>query len=476
MSFNRTQISSFLLTFGLASVLAGCNGNNTGGTDFCGTVAQFSKQLNEAIVPSTGVINSSALQVQSERPTKLLVRLKKEQNGVVSSRAVKEKNLTQQLPNSIELELITEDLYSIRFENADDAERYAADLKLNPAVKLVEADSKVYATFTPNDVMFSRQWQHQALQSSAAWDITQGSENITVAVVDTGIDYNHEDLSANMWKNSKEIPNNGIDDDGNGFIDDVYGWNFINNSNQVISDDQYGHGTHVAGIIGAVANNSVGGAGVSPKVRLMALKFLDSTGSGDTSNAVKGIYYAIKQGAKVINASWGGTDPSDALQQAINDARAAGVLVVVAAGNDGANNDTTASYPANNDNVFSVASTNCSDSMSSFSNYSATKVHIGAPGEQIISTIINNQYGSLSGTSMATPMVSGVAALVLAAHPGLTPAQVQAQIMANSDVIPALQGKVASNGRLNAYKVLKALAQAANVMVLTPFRFLLASL
>ena len=222
------------------------------------------------------------------------------------------------------------------------------------------------------------------------------SANVLVGVIDTGVDYNHPDLAANIWTNPGEIAGNGIDDDGNGYIDDVHGYDFVNNDGDPMDDN--GHGTHFSGTIGGVGNNGIGVAGVNWNVKIMALKFLDSGGSGSTANAVAGVQYATMMGVDVTSNSWGGGGFSQALYDAIDAAGAANIAFVAAAGNNGANNDTSPAYPAAYDlpNIISVAATDDNDELASFSNYGAASVDLGAPGVDILSTLPGNQYGLLS--------------------------------------------------------------------------------
>ncbi|HWQ62980.1 MAG TPA: S8 family serine peptidase [Methanospirillum sp.] len=313
---------------------------------------------------------------------------------------------------------------------------------------------------TPNDPSFSLQWglknSGQApfygksgadIKASDAWGTTTGSSSVIIAVVDTGVDYTHSDLAANIWTNSGEIPNNGIDDDGNGYIDDVRGWNFVSNNNNPMDD--HGHGTHCAGTIAAVGNNNIGITGVCWNAKIMPLKFLDSSGNGRVSDAISAILYANKMGAQVISNSWGGTQYTQALKDAID---ASSAVVVCAAGNSGQNSDTNPQYPAamSSSNIISVAATDSKDNLASFSNYGPSSVDLAAPGVTIYSTYKNNQYQYLSGTSMATPFVSGVAGLLKAANPSMSKNQIRDRILSTVDKLSSLSGKVATGGRLNA--------------------------
>ncbi|MBM4240634.1 MAG: peptidase S8/S53 subtilisin kexin sedolisin [Euryarchaeota archaeon] len=325
----------------------------------------------------------------------------------------------------------------------------------NPDVLYAESNYKFRTEVIPNDSYYSSLWGLTKINAPSAWDITTGSSNVIIAVLDTGVDINHPDLQANIWINTVEIPGNGIDDDDNDFIDDVYGWNFLNDNN-IISDDN-GHGTHVAGIIGAVGNNAQGTTGVMWNVKIMALKFLGSTGKGDVNDAIEAINYARLMGAHIISNSWGGPDYSQALKDIIDASQA---LFVCAAGNDpyygGDNNDVTPTYPASylSPNIIAVAASDQNDNLASFSNYGLNSVDVTAPGVSIYSTKPSSSYGYLSGTSMATPYVSGLAGLIKALRPDLNNLEIKSTILNNVDYISSLAGKILTSGRINAYKAL----------------------
>lgn len=340
-------------------------------------------------------------------------------------------------------------------------------------VRYVEPDFVITTSATPNDPSYSRLWglnnsgqtggvADADMDVAEAWDVSSGSRSVVVGVIDTGIDYNHPDLAANIWRNPGEIAGDGIDNDRNGYVDDVRGWDFANNDNDPFDDE--GHGTHVAGTIGAVGNNGVGIVGVSWNVSLMALKFLGADGSGSTSNAIAAINYATRMrqsfGVNVVatNNSWGGGGFSSALRDAIAAGGSAGVLCVAAAGNESANNDATPSYPANyaGDAVISVAATDSSNRLATFSNYGVTTVDVAAPGVGIYSTVPGNRYASYSGTSMATPHVTGTVALLAAANPQATAAELRTAILSTAVPLPALAGKVATGGLVNAAAALAA--------------------
>ncbi|NEO56228.1 MAG: S8 family serine peptidase [Okeania sp. SIO3B5] len=306
------------------------------------------------------------------------------------------------------------------------------------------------------------------IDAPEAWDIQTGSNNVVVGVIDTGIDYTHPDLVNNMWTNPGETPGNGIDDDGNGYVDDVYGYDFAYGDSDPF-DPIDGHGTHVAGTIGADGNNGQGVVGVNWDVDLMAIKFLDDNGNGNTFGAIQAIEYATMMGADLTNNSWGGGGFSQGLYDAIAAAGAADSLFIASAGNSGTDNDATPHYPDGYDldNIISVANTDQNDNLSSSSQYGARSVDLGAPGTQIASTYPGGGYAYLSGTSMAAPHVSGVAALVLAENPDLSYQEVKDIILESTDPISALDGKTVTGGRLNAFEALSSL----NTAPTNPVRF-----
>ena len=287
---------------------------------------------------------------------------------------------------------------------------------------------------------------------------------ITVAVIDTGVEYNHDDLKNVMWINTKEISGNGIDDDGNGYIDDIYGINTINRLKDGTASgdirDIHSHGTHVAGTIGAESNNLIGIAGIASNVKIMAIRAVPHNGDESDIDVAESLIYAANNGARVVNCSFGKkrNEGGKLIPEALEHLNKMGVVVVVAAGNDRTNNDRILQYPASFevDNLISVASTTNKGELSSFSNYGEKSVHIAAPGSSIYSTTPRNKYTSMSGTSMASPAVAGLVAEVLSFHPDMTPLEVKNLLMSSSIKSDDLKGKTVSGGRANLLRALEA--------------------
>jgi thermitase len=318
----------------------------------------------------------------------------------------------------------------------------------------------------PNDPQFADQWalnnlgqdggkERADIDALKAWQKTKGSEDVVVAVLDTGVDFNHVDLVNNMWSRPANVP--AYTDDELGSFNDLNGFN----GSDKIADpmDDNGHGTQCAGILGAEGDNGEGIAGVNWHVKIMPLKFLGRGGFGSVDDAIEAINYAIDRkehgvNIRVISASWGSTQKSRALEDTIGAAGDAGILFVAAAGNDGSDNDRRPHYPSNYDlpNVVSVAALDRSDNLAGFSNYGVKTVDVAAPGKDILSTWLNNDYREASGTSMATPYVSGVAALIVANQPSISMEKLRKRLLASVDKIDALKGKIASGGRINAAK------------------------
>jgi subtilisin family serine protease len=350
------------------------------------------------------------------------------------------------------------------------ASRLAA-LRADPEVEYAEADQRYAVNLVPNDPYFSSfgSWGQayadlygiKKINAPTAWDTTAGS-GIVVAVVDTGLDVHHPDIAANVWTNTAEIPGNGIDDDGNGFVDDVHGWDFIGASYASPTPDNdpadlYGHGTHVAGTIAGVGNNNLGVIGVAWGAKVMPVRGLDNDGYGDDVSLAQAIQYAANNGADVMNNSWGGGAPSQTITDAMQYAYDLGVVIVAAAGNSSM--DASQFFPAQLPTVIAVSSLSPSDTLSNFSDF-GSKIDVAAPGEDILSlratgtsmgTPVGTDYTRASGTSMATPHVAGVAALVLAQHPEYTNEQVR-QVLRTSatDVEAAGYDLKAGYGRVDA--------------------------
>jgi len=313
-------------------------------------------------------------------------------------------------------------------------------LEAAPGVLTAEPNYVIRLERTPNDPYYSYLWginntgqfsgvSGNDILAEEAWEISTGSDDVIVAVIDTGVDYTHPDLAANMWTNPLEIPDNGIDEDGNGYTDDYYGYDFWNYDGDPYDD--HGHGTHVSGTIAAVGNNGIGVVGVAWKTKIMALKFLSAMGYGSYYDAVLALDYARSKGVKITSNSWGGYGYSSSLASAISRAENGGMLVIAAAGNDAYNNDYYPHYPSSYsyNNVISVAAISYDESIAYFSNYGSYSVDVGAPGIWIYSTYPGSRYAYMSGTSMATPHVSGVAAMLWAIYPGKTHRQIKDLIL-----------------------------------------------
>lgn len=292
------------------------------------------------------------------------------------------------------------------------------------------------------------------INAEQAWQITKGSPNVLIAVIDTGIDYNHPDLQGNIWINPNEIPGNSIDDDQNGYVDDIHGYNFVTTPTPNPMDGN-GHGTHCAGTIGA-KHNSIGVAGVMNEVKMMGVKFLSDQGSGSTAGAIQAIDYATKMNVDIMSNSWGGGGYSEALKDAISKAKEKGILFVAAAGNSSSNNDRVPSYPASYDvdNIISVAAHTHKDVLASFSSYGRNSVHVAAPGDQIFSSTPGSNYAVYSGTSMATPHVSGALGLLVAKEGRLPVLEVRERVSMTAVPVNAYRRKIKNGGRLNALNLL----------------------
>jgi subtilisin family serine protease len=349
------------------------------------------------------------------------------------------------------------------------------DIKLEPEIGNVSHyDSSAQLTErllnnAPNDPMFAQQWAlNNAGQGGGkagadisalrAWEKTKGSDKVIVAVLDSGVDYTHTDLINNIWVRPPDLA--AYTDEELGEFDDVHGFSAIGDDDPM---DQNGHGTHCAGIVGAEGDNDEGIAGINWKVEIMPLKFMSANGSGTTADAIECINYVINRkragvNVRVISASWGSTMKSKALEDAIRKAGDEGILFVAASGNSSADSDKSPHYPAGYDlpNIISVAALKRNDELASFSNYGAKSVHVAAPGAEILSTWLKGSYEEHSGTSMATPLVAGEAALILSVDPGLSVKELRERIFKSVDKLDSLNGKVATGGRINAAKAVRA--------------------
>lgn len=328
-----------------------------------------------------------------------------------------------------------------------------------------------------NDPAMSQKWDIGLTRTSEAWAKHRavGSRDIKVCVIDTGIDINHPDLKANLWRNPGETgldssgrdkSSNGIDDDGNGFVDDVHGYNFVSNNSNLT--DNHGHGTHIAGIIGAVGGNGIGVSGVAPQVSLITAKYYDpnSAANNNLLNTVRAIRYCVAVGAHIINYSGGGLEPSDKEREAVAFARDKGILFVAAAGNERSNSDVKKYYPADYDldNIISTTAFDRERNVLPTSNYGVRSVDIAAPGKNIYSTLPGGSYGYMTGTSQATAIVSGVATLIRARFSDFDAVRIARHITETGDLEPIkLSGKTRNQKRLNAYRALAILDQGVNV-------------
>ena len=317
-------------------------------------------------------------------------------------------------------------------------------------------ESRTLLSTVPYDPRINDQWALSNISAYQAWDSATGSRDVVVAIIDSGVDLSHPDLKNNLWNNPGEIAGDGIDNDTNGYVDDIYGWDFAYGDNNV--QDGYGHGTHVAGIIGAVGNNSVGVAGVNWNVSMMVLKFMDDSGVGYGDSVIKAIDYILMMKNKynidivAVNNSYGGTPGYSSLMdsriQLLNNSN---VMFVAAAGNSGADNDLVPRYPSSytEDNVISVGALTSTNVLAGFSNYGKTSVDIAAPGTSILSTYKGGSYGYMSGTSMAAPFVTGSVALLNAAKPNTSMDVIKDILLSTADKIDSLADKVLCGGKLN---------------------------
>lgn len=363
------------------------------------------------------------------------------------------------------------DVYHLRLPASMTVPEALSTLSRDARVQYVEPNRYNYldaANLIPNDAQFNELWAMNNtgqtggtpdadIDAVEAWNITTGDSDLVIAVIDSGLDMGHEDIAANLWTNPGEIPGNGVDDDNNGYVDDVHGWDFSDDDNDPApaGGGCLGHGTHTAGTVGAVGNNGVGVTGVNWNVKLMPIKAFEPIliilCAASDADLMESIEYQTVMGVRVSNNSWGGSTPSQAMQAAILATRS---VFVVAAGNSGNDQEITPSYPSAypNANIISVAATTDTDALAGFSDYGIVSVDLAAPGVGIRSTLPNGNYGNLFGTSMAAPHVAGAAGLLLSQYPDLTNNEVKWCLMAGVDVtgLPVVTG-----GRLNAHKALQ---------------------
>lgn len=407
------------------------------------------------VLSAPGLVPAVPAAAQDFKPGEVLIRFRANASAA-SIQAIKDDLGADRIRQFTKLRV---DYLRISRASVDEAvTRY----RTHPAVEVIEPNYIYRASFVPNDPMFDQLWGMQNtgqtggtpgadISAVQAWDVFTGSPSVLVGVIDSGVDYTHPDLAANIFTNTGEIPGNFIDDDGNGFIDDVRGWDFVNNDNDPMDDA--GHGTHCSGTIGAVGNNGIGVAGVTWNVRILPIKFLDSFGSGTTEGAIAAVDYARTMGVQIVSASWGGTGNSELLRSAIESFNNAGGLFVAAAGNAGQNTDVFPFYPSAYDlpRIVAVAASTHNDVLAGFSNFGVVTVDLAAPGESILSTVPGAGYAVFNGTSMATPHVAGALALMLARFPGMDADAAKSLLLSRADPIPALAGLVLSGARLNAF-------------------------
>lgn len=455
------------LSVGADAIPAGAGIDSTGKPVHCRIVRQAGKyplvRIEEPVGPAAAAAGRPA--VRSMIADHLLVRFRPglDQAAITTS--------TSDLGMALRRRIGRSDTWLVSFplRNHQDLSEALGRLKRQDGIVNVEPDWVIQLKATPDDPLFPRLWGMANtgqdggtigadIRATQAWNIATGSRQVVVGVIDTGIDGSHPDLADNMWANpgesgldgqGRDRRSNGVDDDGNGYIDDWRGWDFVNDDNNPMDD--HGHGTHCAGTIGGVGGNGVGVAGVCWQVSLVGLKFLSAGGSGSTSDAIAATLYASTLPLALTSNSWGGGGFSQELKDAIDTAGAANQLYVAAAGNSASDNDSFPHYPSSYDsaNIIAVAATDRNDLMAGFSCYGATSVDLGAPGAAILSCAPGGGYVTMSGTSMATPHVAGACALLKSRAMGSSAAQIKELLLDSTVPIPAMAGRCVSNGRLD---------------------------
>ena len=439
-----------------------------------GSVLVLSVLCGTAETTNAAAGKPSAVSFQSV-PGELVVKLRKPSLSMQSRLMALGRALAEQV-QSVEAFKTDSTLMTVRLKAGVSVTSAIETLKSSDQIEYSEPNY-IYRTLdagVPNDAKFGDLWgilnsgqkDSSGQVGKVGVDINvvpvwasgiTGSKDVLVAVIDTGIQWDHPDLSGNLYTNpgeSGDLATNGVDDDGNGFIDDVHGWNFAAKSSN--SSDDQGHGSHCAGTIGGSGNNSIGVAGVNWQVTMMPVKFLDAQGGGTLQGAVEAINYARTMGAKIMSNSWGGGGASQALKEAIEKARDAGILFVAAAGNDGTDNDSRPVYPAAYpvENVLAVSAVDNQGGLADFSNFGKKTVHVAAPGVNVMSSTKGSSYRSLSGTSMACPHVSGVGALLLSINPSMSYSELKERIMKTSQPLASVRRKVVSRGMVSAYNAI----------------------
>lgn len=429
------------------------------------------KAISILLSLSAFTANAGDLKVSQDR---LIVKLKNESVSLANPNITSYKELFggYVVVYSKNIEVLKEELSQNSLVEVVNYDVHAGQRKLAEPVnpeKLAPNFAKSGKMF--NDPGLSRLWAFKSdsdngMNVSNAYEAlgNQVGEEVIVAVVDTGVDYNHEDLKEVMWKNEGEIPGNGIDDDGNGYIDDIYGINtLVRDANNVATGemmDRHSHGTHVSGTIAAKQNNGIGITGIARNARIMGIRTVPNNGDETDVDVAESFLYAAKHGAKIINCSFGKSrnEGGNLVKDTIDYiGREYGVLVVAAAGNESSNIDRSLTYPASyeSENLLVVASSTKYGSLSGFSNYGIKNVDVVAPGSNIYSTVPGSRYSDMSGTSMASPNTAGIAAQVLSLNPGLSPYELKERLMTRVTTVGKYSTKVSSGGLLNLLKTIE---------------------